>query len=212
MALKTNEIAINGRIVDTETGAITNAPPKLSDLFRPGRGSKLTEDIIIQINGDILAGLSHKDASIVAGVTQRTFYTWKNKGRQLQAHLDLNLITIEELANKDLLYLQFFHAITIAEPLQKRNLILKIRLAADKAQHWTAAAWLLERKYPQEFGRVVKLETNWRDEAKDKGIDAEEMMEQMIVDMVETMVDDVGKFAEEADFTDLPNVGDDSNG
>ena len=36
--------------------------------------------------------------------------------------------------------------------------------AADKPQHWTAAAWLLERKYPDEYGKAERSRDDRGDE------------------------------------------------
>ena len=45
----------------------------------------------------------------------------------------------------------------------KRTLLTTIRSAAlARNQYWTAAAWLLERKYPDEFGKTERQ----RDDAK----------------------------------------------
>ena len=40
----------------------------------------------------------------------------------------------------------------------KKNLLVTIRNASMRPQHWTAAAWLLERKYPLEFGKPDRRE------------------------------------------------------
>lgn len=40
-----------------------------------------------------------------------------------------------------------------AEAEYKESLLARIEGASEKPQHWTAAAWLLERKYPEEYGR-----------------------------------------------------------
>ena len=42
---------------------------------------------------------------------------------------------------------------------------MTIRNAAmSRAQYWTAAAWLLERKYPMEFGRMERKSDEGKDE------------------------------------------------
>ena len=47
----------------------------------------------------------------------------------------------------------------------KRSLLVTIRNAAmSRAQYWTAAAWLLERKYPMEFGRMERKSDEGKDE------------------------------------------------
>jgi len=71
-------------------------------------------------------GLNDKDSCTIAGITQATLCNWK-KNRQL-----LELIEIAKTENK-------------------AGLIQLILKAAKK--NWTAAAWLLERKYPEEFGK-----------------------------------------------------------
>lgn len=72
------------------------------------------------------------------GVHESTFYRWigdpKNK---LQRELSEGL-------NKE-------------EAAFKQTLLTTIRAAAlARNQYWTAAAWLLERKYPDEYGKVER--------------------------------------------------------
>ena len=44
-----------------------------------------------------------------------------------------------------------------AESQYKRCLLTTIKSAAEsRAQYWTAAAWLLERKYPMEYGKMER--------------------------------------------------------
>lgn len=44
-----------------------------------------------------------------------------------------------------------------AEAQYKRCLLTTIKSAAEsRAQYWTAAAWLLERKYPMEYGKMER--------------------------------------------------------
>ena len=44
-----------------------------------------------------------------------------------------------------------------AESEYKRTLLTTIKSAAEsRAQFWTAAAWLLERKYPMEYGKMER--------------------------------------------------------
>ena len=45
-----------------------------------------------------------------------------------------------------------------AEVDYKKTLLVTIRNASMRPQHWTAAAWLLERKYPLEFGKTDRRE------------------------------------------------------
>lgn len=48
----------------------------------------------------------------------------------------------------------------------KRTLLTTIRSAAlARHQYWTAAAWLLERKYPDEFGKAERKGDEGREDA-----------------------------------------------
>ena len=67
--------------------------------------------------------------------------------------------------------LQIFHSCQFDSPgkvdavLKPPHLLLqKIEAAADKPQHWTAAAWILERKYPDEFGKAERTRDDKTDD------------------------------------------------
>lgn len=80
-------------------------------------------------------GLSDKDIYAAVGISHTTYYRWINKpSTKLQRALS------EELKK--------------AESAYKRQLLDTIKEAAvSRPQYWTAAAWILERKYPEEFGQ-----------------------------------------------------------
>lgn len=107
------------------------------------RRPKLTQEMVdeaIRLKAD---GLSNGDIICAPGVHESTFYRWigdpKNK---LQRELSEGL-------KKE-------------ESAFKRTLFTTIRSAAlARNQYWTAA-WLLERKYPDEFGKAERQ----RDDAK----------------------------------------------
>jgi hypothetical protein len=50
-----------------------------------------------------------------------------------------------------------YEEIKKAEAYYKKSLLTTIRDATmSRAQYWTAAAWLLERKYPMEYGKMER--------------------------------------------------------
>ena len=53
-------------------------------------------------------------------------------------------------------FFQFFHSVTRARARAKINFVANIRKAAPK--DWKAAAWLLERMFPTEYGRTAPRE------------------------------------------------------
>ena len=97
--------------------------------------TKLTYQLIetmAKLKGD---GLSNKDICAAVGIHEATFYRWLNEPKT-KLHREL----CEQLKK--------------AESAYKETLLNTIRDAAlAKNSYWTAAAWLLERKYPEEYGQ-----------------------------------------------------------
>ena len=102
---------------------------------------KITEDlikIICELKGK---GMFNKDICMAVGIHEATLYRWLNK-----PSARLHRVLSEEFKK--------------AEARYKQELLDTIRGAAlAKRQYWTAAAWLLERKYPEEFGRPETRKT-----------------------------------------------------
>ena len=102
------------------------------------RRPKLTQEMVDEAIALKADGLSNGDIICALGIHESTFYRWigdpKNK---LQRALSEGL-------KKE-------------ESAFKRTLLTTIRSAAlARHQYWTAAAWLLERKYPDEFGKAER--------------------------------------------------------
>lgn len=98
--------------------------------------TKLTYELIEQMARLKADGLSNKDVCRAVGISEQTFYRWtQNPRNKLQREL------CERLKKEESRF--------------KQTLLTTIRSAAlEKTQHWTAAAWLLERSFPDEYGRV----------------------------------------------------------
>ena len=98
--------------------------------------TKLTEEMVgqaIRLKAD---GLSNGDIICALGIHESTFYRWIGNPRgRLQRAL------CEGLKKEEASF--------------KRTLLTTIRAAElARNQYWTAAAWLLERKYPDEYGKA----------------------------------------------------------
>ena len=118
-----------------------------NDLWRPHgfvtrsdhalmRRTKLTEDLISKATALKEDGLNNVDIAAALDIAESTFYRWlQNPNNKLKR--------------------AFSEAIKKAEANYKKQLLTTIRDAATKqASYWTAAAWLLERKYPNEYGKA----------------------------------------------------------
>ena len=99
-----------------------------------GRPTKLTPKVRDAICEGIRLGMTYKHAAMAAGITERTFYHWVERGK-----------------NGDEPYAQFLQALSGAEAEGIRKNLDAIQGASEK--DWRAAAWLLERRHPAEYGR-----------------------------------------------------------
>lgn len=101
-----------------------------------GMRAKLTPELIDAMCGLKADGLSNKDICKAVGISEGTLYRWlSNPSTKLHRELG------ERLKKEDARY--------------KQTMLNTIRDAAlAKNGQWTAAAWLLERKFPDEYGRV----------------------------------------------------------
>lgn len=83
------------------------------------------------------AGVNNRDIAAAIGIDESTFYKWSNHPKTEMQH-------------------QFGQALQKTEADYKASLLTLIYNAAVK-RNWQAAAWLLERKYPQEFARQERV-------------------------------------------------------
>ena len=114
------------------------ARPAVSGNGGPGRHTKLTPELQQLLCQAVAVGATDRLACQYAGISQESLYTWLEKGRAGTQP-----------------YAEF------AEAFQKakgRHAILsraKIEKAASDGT-WQASAWIMERKYPEEYGRSVQ--------------------------------------------------------
>lgn len=105
-----------------------------------GRPAKLTAQVQDTIVQAIRSGNYNEVAAQMAGVCERTLYNWLERGE-------------EEQAGK---YFQFLQAVKKAAAEAEARHLALIANAAQKT--WQAAAWFLERKHPDRWGRKDRQE------------------------------------------------------
>ena len=129
-----------------------------------GRRSPLTEDLIKKCVKYIEEGLSYSDASNLLGINDATLYSWKKRGERLiEEHGNEKALELaRETRNEELDYnaILLVGALKKAKSNLKKSLIKDIRTAGKDMRHWTASAWFLERKFPEEFGKNNDGNTN----------------------------------------------------
>lgn len=100
----------------------------------------------------IKKGLTNKDACIYSGISESTLYA------KLQNAKDED----NPVHKRDLDFLKLFEKATIEFKLTHHENIAKAGI-----EHWQASAWLLERKYKREYGRL-EMTKEVNDEFNDK--------------------------------------------
>jgi hypothetical protein len=119
-----------------------------------GRKSRLKEgETLIRLCSALEAGNTYENACAMAGIGRTTFYRWMNEAKNCP--LDHQLWDFRNTVKK---------ACAVAE---NRSVVL-IQKAA--AHDWRAAAWWLERRNPEEYGRrkVIELDTESNSTAIDE--------------------------------------------
>jgi len=109
-----------------------------------GRRTKLTEERIEKIIRFIKIGTPIKEACIAVGISEQTYYNWKNRGETAKSGK----------------YLEFFESIKKAEC---ESIVRDLTNIEKKAQEdWKASAWRLERRHPQLFGKREHVDADVR--------------------------------------------------
>ena len=107
------------------------------------RKTKLTYEMVDRAVALKKDGLCDADIIKALGVHKSTFYRWLKEGEDARSGSAKRALC-DQLKKAEVDY--------------KKNLLVTIRNASMRPQHWTAAAWLLERKYPLEFGKTDRRE------------------------------------------------------
>jgi transposase len=127
-----------------------------------GRPSKLTPELQKTITEAIVIGATYQAAAEYAGISYDAFNEWmKRTGKQ---------------------YVEFRQSVMKANAQARVNLVAKIQMSAKKGD-WRAAAWILERRFRDEYGAQLnvkaEIEHSWRDEAKQYGLNPDAMVENL---------------------------------
>ena len=111
------------------------------------RSLKLDKQMVDEILTYKENGLSDKDICDMVGISQNTFYNWLK-----EADTGVNVDNPERPVPQIELKRELRDGLKRAQAAFKAYHIQTITKAAKKS--WQAAAWMLERMYPKEFGRI----------------------------------------------------------
>jgi transposase len=119
--------------MSSESKALARQPGK------SGKPSRLTPEVSAKIEQALRAGNYMETAAAYAGIPRSDLYAWLKRGREESSGIYFDFCKRCELA---------FAAAEI------RDLAL---IAQAATSQWQAAAWRLERRYPDKWGRRERL-------------------------------------------------------
>lgn len=113
----------------------------------------------------LAAGNTRRAACRFAGVHHSTLYDW------------LKLPTLADTVKR-------------AEADAEFEMVAAVRRAAHDTRTWTAAAWWLERKMPDTWGKRDRLDLtmSWREQAKREGYDPDHIISELERQFIAAMV------------------------
>jgi len=113
---------------------------------------KINKNKIEQIVAAVRAGNFIETAAAFAGISKQTLYNWLKEGARERDRRENG----EKADHTKDLYVQFSFQIEQALAEAEMRDVEIITKAAE--QQWQAAAWRLERKYPDRWGRKVAVD------------------------------------------------------
>ena len=127
------------------------------------RTPKFNSDLVNEILTYKENGLSDKDVCDMVGIHQATFYKWLK-----EADTGINGDYPDKPVSQLELKRELRDGLKRAQAAFKAYHIQNITKAAKKS--WQASAWMLERMYPKEFGRIDRQIALLGDAGKEDGM------------------------------------------
>ena len=111
---------------------------------------KLTSQVTEKVCEAITEGHAVRFACIKGGISERSYYNWRAKGKELLEQSDESSDSVIK-TTEDEAFVNFFQQTEEAHANFTNSLHNIIKDAMPKT--WQAACWMLERRYPSEYGR-----------------------------------------------------------
>lgn len=117
-----------------------------------GRPTKLTKELIDEIATYLRAGNYIETTAHLVGINRDTIYEWLKRGNAEITRISKT--NRARVRKKEELFVEFTDTVKKAQAQSEAMLVAQIGKASEK--NWTAAAWRLERKYPDRWGRTER--------------------------------------------------------
>jgi hypothetical protein len=136
-----------------------------------------TKETRQELIANLREGLTIKDACALAGINRSTYYSWLENGSE-----------------------EWIQEIKEAESYAKAMLVQQIKIDGTAKQDWRAAAWLLERRWPEDYGPKRELDLNVGS-TSDKGTE-------MVTAMITQVQEELSPQTEDEDLEDTQDADD----
>ena len=100
----------------------------------------ITHELIEEICNNIAGGHSYAKAAKLAGISESTFFRWRTMG---------------QMEGAEPIYSLFFCEILEASDFSESEALQLVRSSAILERNWRAAAWFLERRFPDKYAKRV---------------------------------------------------------
>lgn len=117
-----------------------------------GRPTKLTKELIEEIATYLRAGNYIETTAHLVGVHRDSIYEWLKRGNAEIARVSKS--NRARIRKREEIFVEFTDTVKKAQAQAEAMLVAQIGKASEK--NWTAAAWRLERKYPDRWGRTER--------------------------------------------------------
>lgn len=116
------------------------------------RPTKLNKETQLKVVNAIKAGNYIETAAAYAGISRSTLYDWLKRGEREKQRLAKS--SRYRMKKAEAIYVEFSDTVEKALAESEMRDVLTIGKAAEI--QWQAAAWRLERKFPEKWGRTRK--------------------------------------------------------
>jgi transposase len=127
-------------------------------MSKAGRPTLATEEVCSRVIALIQAGNYIETAASSVGISKSTLFLWLKRGARERRRMER---TGTKANKRELRFVEFSDAIERAQAESETTDVLLIGKAAMSV--WQAAAWRLERKHPDRWGRHERHEVTGKD-------------------------------------------------
>jgi len=119
-----------------------------------GRPPKLTTEMIEQICDLLIEGSTIARSAMLTGISESTIYRWLAMGKSEGA---------------EPIYIELVTRVGEAIESSEFELLQRMRIAGSKSDHWRSTAWMLERRFPEKYGKNVSNQVGNQNPEPDSG-------------------------------------------